>query len=381
MPWKEMTVAASRREFVALASRRDRNMTRVCERFGISRKTGYKWLRRYRRDGAGGLGDRSRRPRRSPERTPEATTQAILTLRDRHPAWGPLKLRKVLLAAGYADDELPSTRTFANILRRTGRVDPRQSAAHRPWTRFEHDAPNRLWQMDFKGAFPTRTGRCHPLSILDDHSRYAIGLSACPNEQGTTVQSRLTAVFGVYGLPERILVDHGSPWGSDPEHVHTPLTVWLLRLGVAVSHGAPYHPQTRGKVERFHRSLEAEVLSGADFRGLEDSQEAFDQWRDIYNLVRPHQALGQEPPASRYDPSPRPFPGALPPIAYGPNDIVRKVQDGGEVSYGGRAYRIPKAFRGYRVGLRPTAEDGVFDVYFCRHKVAHIDVRVHHDKP
>jgi transposase InsO family protein len=381
MPWKEMTVVSSRREFVVLASKPDRNMTRLCERFGISRKTGYKWLRRYHRDGVDGLEDRSRRPDCSPEGTPEATTQAIVTVRDEHPAWGPLKLRKVLLNIGYADDELPSPRTFANVLRRTGRIDPQHSARHRPWTRFEHDAANRLWQMDFKGNFPTRTGRCHPLSVLDDHSRYALGLWACPNEQGTTVQARLTAVFGVYGLPERILVDHGSPWGSDTEHVYTPLTVWLLRLGVAVSHGAAYHPQTRGKVERFHRTLKAEVLSGADFRGIEDSQEAFDQWRNTYNLVRPHEALGQEVPASRYEPSPKVFPKELPPIVYGPNDIVRKVQGQGEVYYGGREYRIPKAFRGYRVGLRPTAEDGVFAVYFSRHKVAQIDLRVHHGKP
>ena len=217
-------------------------------------------------------------------------------------------------------------------------------------------------------------GRCHPLTVLDDHSRFAVGLEACANERGETVQARLTAVFRRYGLPERMLMDNGAPWGSDRAHPHTPLTAWLIRLGIQISHGRPYHPQTQGKEERFHRTLVAEVLRYQVFRDLVHCQAHLDQWRDVYNLQRPHQALQMAVPASRYQPSPRSFPDVLPPIEYGPDDIVRKVQAEGLISYQGRAFRLSKAFRALPVALRPTSEDGILDVFYCHQKVARIDL-------
>ena len=189
------------------------------------------------------------------------------------------------------------------------------------------------------------------------------------------MQERLRAIFRVYGLPERLLMGNGSPWGSDAAHPRTPLTVWLLRLGIRVSHGRPYHPQTQGKGERFHRTLKAEVLQGRHFADLPACQEAFDRWRTVYNMERPHQALELAVPISRYAPSPRRFPETLPPITYGDADLVRKVGAEGWVSFKGRTFKVGRALRGYPVALRPAASDGVWGVWFMTHPIAEVDLR------
>jgi transposase InsO family protein len=299
--------------------------------------------------------------------------QAVLQLRHQQPAWGARKLRRRLEDQGLTD--LPAASTVHAILRRYDLVDPQESAKHRPWQRFEHDAPNRLWQMDFKGHFATDTARCHPLTVLDDHSRFALGLQACPNQKTQTVQHQLSDIFRRYGLPERMTMDNGSPWGSDADHRFTPLTAWLIRLGIRVSHSRPYHPQTQGKDERFHRTLQVELLKNNSFRNLEHAQRRFDDWRNLYNLQRPHQALGMNVPASRYLPSPRSFPESLPPILYNSTDQIRKVQQGGEVCFHGHPFKIGKAFCGHPVALRPTTVDGLFDVFFCYQNIAQIQLK------
>jgi transposase InsO family protein len=375
MPWKVQDAMSAREEFVVLASQEGANKAELCRRFSIERKTGYKWLRRYASAGREGLVDRSRRPLRSPGRTAAELEEAVLALREEHPAWGGRKLRAVLLRRGL--ESVPAPSTITEILRRHGRLDPAEAAKHQPFTRFEHECPNDLWQMDFKGHFATDQGRCHPLTVLDDHSRFALGLEACADERTATVQERLTAIFRRYGLPKRMLMDNGSPWGDTPEHRFTPSTMWLLRLGVSVSHGRPYHPQTQGKDERFHRTLEAEVLRYERFSDLLHCQKRFEAWRHIYNHERPHEALGMEVPASRYQPSARAFPEALPPIEYGPGDIVRKVGDKGRLRYQGRILTVPKAFKGYPVALRPTTQDGVIEIFFCGDRIATLNLREH----
>lgn len=373
MPWQEVSTMSLRKEFIMLATQDHANISELCRRFGISRKTAYKWLGRYEEAGSEGLQDRSRRPHRSDNRTPEPVQQLVLSVRDAHPAWGGRKIKRRLQDLGHA--ALPSASTLSDILRRNGRLDASQSAKHTPWRRFEHDAPNRLWQMDFKGHFATGAGRCHPLTVLDDHSRYSLRLEACANQQGSTVQACLTGAFRRYGIPERMTMDNGAPWGSDASHPYTPLTAWLIRLGIRVSHSRPYHPQTQGKDERFHRTLNAEVLQGKVFHDLDQCQRRFDQWRNVYNLERPHEAIGMAPPASRYRPSDRGFPEALPGIEYGPGDIVRKVQHKGEIHYRGAVFKVSKAFHGYPVALRPDSEDGVMKVYFCQQCIAKVDLR------
>jgi transposase InsO family protein len=361
-----------RSEFVSFASREEANVSALCRRYGISRKTGYKWLRRLREQGREGLLDRSRSPRRSPARTPPEVEEIICGLRSQHPAWGGRKLHHLLRRDGVAQPPAPSTIT--GILDRNGLLSP-ERRSQRAWQRFEELRPNALWQMDFKGHFATGEGRCHALTVLDDHSRFNICLAACPNERAKTVQEQVTTACRCYGLPERLLVDNGSPWGSDAAHQNTKLTAWLIRLGITVVHGRPYHPQTQGKEERFHRTLALEVLRARpDWRSLAEVQHAFDAWRELYNLRRPHEAIGHAPPATRYEPSPRPFPGKLPSIEYAPGDQVRKVQEKGRISFRGREWRVGRAFIGEQVALRATG-DGLWDVYYCHQKVGHVDLR------
>ena len=372
MPWTEVSVMSQRLEFVSLAQREGNNMRELCRRFGVSPSTGYKWLRRFSDGGAAAMVDQPRRPHHSPQRTPLEVEQVVLAVRDAHPAWGARKLRAWLLARGH--EHLPSPSTITAILQRQGRTDPMEGRKHKTWQRFERQAPNQLWQMDFKGHFPLSTGRCHPLTVLDDHSRFALGLEACPDETAKTVQQRLTTIFRCYGLPDRMVMDNGSPWGSDEDHHYTPLTVWLLRLGIAVSHGRPYHPQTQGKDERFHRTLKAEVLQGRTFVDLTQCQRTFDPWRTLYNLERPHEALGMAVPASRYQVSSRSFPETLPPVEYGPDDLVRRAGDRGRISVFGREFKVGRAFKGLPVALRPTADDGTFNVFFMTYNIAQINL-------
>jgi transposase InsO family protein len=356
-----------------MAKRADANVAEIGRRFNVSPKTIYKWLRRHDEEGEDGLRDRSRRPHRSPERCNPDMESKVLKIRDGHPVWGARKIGVRLKVLGEVT--VPANSTIHEILRRHNRIDPQESAKHTAWQRFEYPAPNQLWQMDFKGWFEVGRGiQCHPLTILDDHSRYNICLQACTNQRTETVQFHLTNSFRRYGLPERMTMDNGSPWGGDAGHPYTPLTLWLIRLGIGVRHSRPYHPQTQGKDERFHRTLKAEVLRGRRFCDIAQAQSSFAEWRPIYNQQRPHQAIGMAVPASRYQISWRSFPEVLPAIEYGSQDEVRRVQDKGHVSYKGKLVVVSKAFRGYPIGFRPSTQEGIFDVYFCQHRISRIDM-------
>jgi transposase InsO family protein len=370
--WSEKSIMSQRHEFVMLFEQEGVNRRELCRRFGISPTIGYRLLARYRQEGKAGLVDRSRRPQRSPGRSSAETEALVLAVRDEHPAWGGRKIRRRLQDLGQ---RTPGASTITAILHRHGRISAAASAQHRTFERFERAAPNELWQMDYKGHFATGTGRCHPLTVVDDHSRYAIGLRACGDEREGTVQAELTAMFRRYGLPERMLTDNGAPWGSDAVHRHTWLTVWLLELGVAVSHGRPYHPQTQGKDERFHRTLTAEVIGRRAFADLAQCQQRFDAWRVVYNTQRPHEALALATPASRYCPSQRSFPEKIEPFDYGPEAIVRRVDGDGWLSFRNRPIKLGRAFSYRRVALRATDQDGCFDVLFCAHKVGALNLR------
>ena len=356
MPWKAQTPMSQREDFVQQASQEGTDISALCRGYGISRKTGYKWLGRYRSLGPTGLADQSRRPQHAPTQTPAAVEQVIIQARQQHPAWGARKLKAYLEQQGQT--RLPSTSTVHAILQRHGLIEAAEAHKHRPYQRFERAAPNELWQMDFKGAFALdEGGRCYPLTVLDDHSRFLVGLHACANQQTETVQQRLTGVFQEYGLPERMLMDNGSPWGDDAERRWTRFTVWLLRLGIGVTHGRPYHPQTQGKDERLHRTLQAELLSRCRFASLADSQPHFDNWRWQYNYQRPHQALSQQPPASRYQPSPRPFPERLPELVYPDGLPLRRVDAYGKVSFRNRPLHVGRAFAGEWIALHLQPDD------------------------
>jgi transposase InsO family protein len=361
---------SQRLEFVVLASKSGLVFSELCRRFGVSRKTGYKWLQRYKIGGAAALADRSRRPCRSPGQVAPAVAEAVIALR-RETTWGGRKLRQRLLALGQA--EVPAARTCTAILRRAELLQKERPIG--PLLRFERSLPNDLWQMDHKGHFATQSGqRCHPLTVLDDHSRFNLVLDAAGDERERTVQAALTAAFSRYGLPEAILCDNGGVWGrTNSTTGHTPLSVWLLRLGVRVLHGRPYHPQTQGKEERFHRTLKAELLGRHTWRDLEHCAAEFPRYRERYNHERPHDALHGHTPASHYRPSVRAMPSALPPLEY-PQMEVRIVRAKGVITFGGQSWYLGEAFAALPVGLRPSPQaDGQYEVYFSFFKLGVLD--------
>src|SRR5262245_46235146 len=371
MPWQEVSIVDQRQEFVRLACQEGANRRELCRRFGIHPDTAYKWLARWA-SGDRQLCDRSRRPHRSPARSARALEALVLAVRDEHPTWGARKIARCLEREGT---RAPVPSTVHEILRRHGRIVV-PAGAERASQRFEKEAPNVLWQMDFKGWIRLGNGtRCHPLTVIDDHSRYVPCLTACADQQGHTVQGYLTTTFRRYGLPDAIFVDNGTPWGEPSGERWTRFGVWLLKLGVAVLHSRPYHPQSRGKNERFHRTLAAEVFALERYRDLASVQRAFDRWRIVYNFERPHQALDQEVPASRYRPSPRPMPDRLPEADYDAHEIVRTVPSSKDyISFKGRLWKVPQAFRGERVAIRPLDKDGPFGVFFAACQIAQIDL-------
>jgi transposase InsO family protein len=356
----------AKREFVKLARRGGKvNFSELCRRFEVSRSEGYNLLERYLSEGEAGLVPRSRRPKTSPTRTSEKIEAMVLELRDQT-HWGARKISHRLRRLGSAT--VPRT-TVQNILKRNGRITDEASDKHTPWKRFEHQAPNDLWQMDFKGWFMTGAERCNPLTIVDDRSRFSTCLRACADQKTETVQAALIDVFSRYGLPWRMTMDNGSPWGDDGQSKLTKLVMWLVRLGVAVSHSRPFHPQTQGKDERFHRTLDDELLRYVCFRSLSAAQDAFNDYRDRYNLERPHESLEMSTPAEIYHPSKRSMPDVLAPIEYPSHDQVRKVDEAGNISYRGQSVRVGRACAGLRVAIRPTSTTSLLAVFFCHQRI------------
>jgi transposase InsO family protein len=372
MPWNEVSIMDQRREFVRLAMQEGANRRELCRRFGISAPTGYKWLQRFEA-GDAALADHSRRPQHSPRRSASRLEALVVKVRDAHPAWGARKIASRLERDGHF---VPAASTVHEILRRHGRVPPPPGTPGQPYRRFEKEAPNLLWQMDFKGHMPLGNGTsCHPLTMVDDHSRFSLCLAACADEQGTTVRRHLETTFRRYGLPDAMFVDNGGPWGFTTTEPWTRLSVWLLKFGVRVIHSRPYHPQSRGKNERFHRTLKAEVFALKRFHDLAAVQQALDRWRSIYNLERPHEALDQNVPASRYQPSLRAMPERPPEVEYDDHEIVRSVSSTkAYVSFKGRLWKVPQAFCGERLAIRPLNTDGRYGVFFAAYQVATIDL-------
>lgn len=377
MPFTGVSAMDCKLEFVRLAGADGANRRELCRRFGISATLGYRLLSRYAVQGEAGLLERSRRPHASPRTTPDPIEAAVMAVRADHPAWGGRKIAAVLRRQGLA---APSPSTVTQILRRHGVALGAFGGGHEPFIRFEHPAPNDLWQMDFKGhvALGSAPGRLHPLTVLDDHSRFCLVLEACADQERQTVKSHLIKAFQRYGLPRRITADNGPPWGAGMSgdgvgRSWTALGVWLLEQDVVLSHSRPYHPQTQGKDERFHRTLKAEALSGPPFADLEEAARHLQSWRTVYNTQRPHQALALDTPIERYAPSPRAYSSAVQPFAYGPDDLLRRVDDG-RISLAARRIRVPKAFSGKIVALRPTNIDGQYHLVFRTKTITTIDL-------
>ncbi|HEV7775749.1 MAG TPA: IS481 family transposase [Luteibacter sp.] len=364
---------SERTELASLARGQAISVTELARRFGVSRKTAYKWIERQ----AAGEPpqDRSRRPERSPLKTALPIEEAVVTLRREHPCWGGRKLAKVLSNRGH--EFVPAPSTITDILRRHGLLAPPAARAQQRWQRFEHPSPNDLWQMDFKGPIDVGQGRCDPLTVLDDHSRYSLVLLATTDQRGSTVKTALTDTFRRFGLPLRMNMDNGNPWGipSGRSRDLSTFAIWLVRVGIRLSWSAPAHPQTNGKEERFHRSFKAEVVRGQAFADIDQAQQSFDRWRAIYNDVRPHEAIGMAVPADRYHPSPRSFPEALPAIEYAPQDIPMQVDQRGRIKLLRRPFVVSTALGGHVIAARPRdAEDGLYDLYFSHQHIGEIDL-------
>lgn len=378
MTWKTADAMTLRTEFLRFAQQQSCSFSDLCKRFNISRKTGYKWLERAKLQSenlGGQLQDRSRKPRSSPTETPADMQQQIVKLRELFPTWGGRKIHHRLLNLGHRKPPAPST--ISDILRRHQLISPVASQAATAWQRFEHDQPNSLWQIDFKGYFETIAERCYPLTLLDDHSRFNLTLTACAKPSHEAVKTALTGVFQQYGLPARINADNGPPWGSPSSTGHglTQLTVWLIRLGITVSHSRPYHPQTNGKDERFHRTLNADVIQRQVFKNNVQAQKAFDDWRSIYNELRPHEALQFAVPISRYSPSLRCLPESLEPIEYFDTDEVVRVGWNGLCKFKGHEFKVSNALQSLPIALRlkPQGEQ-IYELFFCHQYFGSLDL-------
>jgi len=236
--------------------------------------------------------------------------------------------------------------------------------------RFERENPNDLWQIDFKGKFQLLTKEtCYPLTMLDDHSRFSLAIKACKNEQFLTVKQHLIHTFKKYGLPNQINFDNGNPWGNSKLLPHTALTVWLMRLEIKVTHSRPRHPQTNGKLKRFHRTLKNDLISRYPIRSFSHAQKKFDQWRYLYNHERPHEAIDMEVPVKKYQASKKNMPATLDIIEYDEDATVRKVRGNGYVSYKSKEYLVGEAFKNHFVQIRFDELEKTIGIYFGRFKI------------
>jgi transposase InsO family protein len=349
MPFREVDLMESRRRLVhevLVAGVSLVSLSEACRRAGVTRKTGRKWVARAREDGIERLAPRSRAPKRSPARTPPEVEGALLGLKDRYPEWGARKLVRLLeFERGIA---LP-LRTAERVLSRHGRTAPPCAPPEAP-TRFERESCGALLQMDFKGL--PKGCPYALLTALDDHGRYCLHFGPVPDKTGASVRAALWELFGEHGLPKEMLMDNGDCWGSVLSKSPTAFEVWLMLLGVRPVHGRPGHPQTQGKVERFHRTAKIELGQALVQPTLEAARAAIEPFVDRYNWVRPHDALGGAVPGSRYAPFPRKRPERLPEHEIPEGALSRAVDGDGFLSYAGDLYRIGRGLAGQRVVLR-----------------------------
>jgi transposase InsO family protein len=354
MPWDpDQPLPAQRADLVELVLRRDCPVTKACLDFGVSRKTAYKWLHRATQPQPQPLRDRSRRPHRCPTQTPEPTERSILQVHDDY-AWGARKIHAYLCQHGHA---VPSPSAVHKVLRRHGRVAATGPAA--PPVRFQRSAPNHLWQMDFKGPLAGPPRRRYLLTVEDDCSRYLLAVRLVADQTMASAWAVLWPLWGAVGLPLAILSDNGFAPRGPAEGGLSWLEARLSRLGIQALHGRAYHPQTQGKVERAHETMGREILPRLDWSGPEEQVAGqLEHWRQqVYNLLRPHEALGNATPASCWYPSERPRPPHLPAVAYPPTMATRKVMQRGEISWQGYEVLVGAGLEGERVGV--AVEDNV----------------------
>jgi transposase InsO family protein len=379
MPWLETSSVEQRERFIADERRGLYTRTELCARYGISRKTGYKWFDRYHEEGRRGLRDRSHVPHHCPHRIAPDIADLVCTARRRHPDWGPGKLLDWLAPRHpeIAEAAWPAVSTAGDLLAREGLVKKRRR--RRP---HQHPgvvppttaAPNDLWTTDFKGQFPTRDGVwCYPLTIGDQHTRYLLACRGLPNIKGRGARPVFERTFREFGLPRAMRTDNGVPFASCGIHGLSQLNVWWMRLGIQHQRIHPASPQENGAHERMHRTLKAGACRPPRAT-LAAQQRAFNRFRTLYNDERPHEFLGGRTPSSRYTASPRPFPERLPPLEYPGHFLVKRVTNAGTFRLKHKLLFIANALKQHHLGLEET-DDGIWSIYFGTVLLAKVDER------
>jgi transposase InsO family protein len=373
MPWEQQLPMDQKTQFVSEYLRDTISFTELCDRYGISRKTGYKWIDRYRGEGPAGLAERSRRPHSSPDQTPEPLRLAIIEARRRHPSWGAKKLLKHLRGKDQQAD-WPSRWTVCEILRRAGLVRQRtrrRKPGHPGKPLSIATAPNDLWCVDFKGQFKTRDGRyCYPLTVTDRYSRYLLGCQALLSTETEGAKATFRQLFKKYGLPQAIRSDNGTPFASTALARLSELSVWWIRLGMRPELIEPGKPQQNGQHERMHRVLKAETAR-PPAANLTQQQRWFDRFSDEYNQLRPHEGIDLQTPASLYVPSSRPLPAAPPPLVYPAHFETRLVSKNSGIRWRDKWVAVSTTCAGLHVGLEEI-DHGIWDVYLGRVKLGRL---------
>ncbi len=376
MPWQETSPVDQRERFIHDHRLDLYTLVELCARYGVSRKTGYKWLDRFEAAGRQGLHDRSRAPHQCPHRITPAITAMICAARRQHPSWGPAKLLAWLRPRQPALD-WPAVSTAGDLLARRGLVKKRRRRHH-----YQHPGvvpaittqPNDLWTADFKGHFRTRDGiYCYPLTIADQHTRYLLACHGLLSTKGHGVRPVFDRLFREYGLPRAIRTDNGGPFATTGIHGLSQLNVWWLRLGIQHQRILPAQPQQNGAHERMHKTLKGDAIRPPRST-LVTQQRAFNAFRRLYNDERPHEALQNRPPATLYRPSPRAYSGAVPPIEYPGHFLVKRVTNAGTIRLKKRLLFIANALKQHPVGLEEVA-DGIWSIHFCRVLLGRVDER------
>ena len=366
MPWKDKTVEDLRKEFVE-AVKTSRNFSALCREFGITRKTGYKWIDRYKQYQS--LSNRSHAPIHMPGKTSPEIENAILRVRADNPGWGAKTILKVLENNGYTD--LPCIRTANNILQRNGCISEIESEKRQAFIRFQRELCNELWQLDFKGDFPLLDGnRCHAFDAIDDCSRYCLGIF--PRHYARGVIENVELLFKEYGLPKAILTDNGGQFAGF-KGGYTRFERWLMDLDVLPIHGRPLHPQTQGKIERFHRTMKNELLNRKNFIDLADADKHLQEWRTKYNEVRPHEALGMKCPADVYVPSQRQYHVEIKPYEYSGLNRTLKVNFKGYLRFDRKEFYLSETMAGAEIELYCVGSTLAWLCY-RNYKIAEIDL-------
>lgn len=363
MPWESKTVEDLRKEFV-LAQQECDNFSSLCREFGITRKTGYKWKERY--ENGETLSDLSRKPATVANKTDVDTEKLIVSLRTENPGWGAKKLKQVLERQGYS---IPSAKTVNNILHRYGCISSDESAKHKPYIRFEKERCNEMWQTDFKGEFKMADNNyCFPLNIFDDHSRFVIKIAPSLTTANTVIPTFRSA-FEEFGLPDSILSDNGAQFAGFRQGF-TQFEKWLMNHDVLPVHGRIKHPQTQGKIERFHRTMKNELLKHVVMQDINDANRQFQLWREKYNTLRPHEALGMKCPADIYIPSKKNYTDTVKPYDYGTQYHVIKVNSWGYVRFDKWQIYLSETMIGEYIEFRPNPLGDSFVACYRNFKIA-----------